>query len=311
MSAIEQVYVTITIDTECDHTPNWSRSNPLTFESIYRGLPEILQPAFASVGATPTYLLTVEVMEDEDSVAAIKGMQGDYELGTHLHAAFIEPEKKHLDYAGVDCPIFQCSYSPDTEYQKLENLTHLFVDRFNYQPTSFRAGRYGANHHSINALEKLGYTVDTSITPHLKWVEPNHTIDHRRAPLQPYFPSHSAIDKPLPTGTTRSILEVPISVRPRLFRRHPHWFRPWFASVDTMKQIAQYHIHKFSSQPILVLNMMFHSMEVIPKASPYPQNEAEATRFVDDMTDVLNWCRNEGMQLVSLKEFTDIYTKSA
>jgi len=309
MAKIEQVYVTITIDTECDHAPDWSRSSPLAFESIYHGLPNLLQPAFNSVEATPTYLLTVEVMEDDASVAAIKGMPGQYELGTHLHAAFIEPQKEHHDYAGINCPIFQCSYPPEIEFEKLSNLTQLFINRFGFQPTSFRAGRYGANHHSLNALEQLGYTVDTSVTPHIKWREPNITIDHTRAPEQPYYPCQNALDKPLPQSQTRPILEVPVTTRPRLFRRNPQWFRPWFSSIDAMKKVAQYHLRKYANNPIVVLNMMFHSMEVIPKASPYPQSEDEAKRFIDDMTATLNWCRNEGMQLVSLKEFTTIFTQ--
>ena len=124
-SRIEQLVVTVSIDTECDHDPNWVRSRPLTFESITEGLPNRLQPAFAEVGAVPTYLLTVEVLEDPDSVAALRSLSGSHEYGTHLHAAFIEPEKKFTDYAGVDSPDFQCASTAEVEYQKLANLTQL------------------------------------------------------------------------------------------------------------------------------------------------------------------------------------------
>ena len=87
----EQVLFTITIDTECDHDPLWTRSKPLRFDSITVGLPERLQPVFQAAGAVPTYLLTVEVMEDAASVQALRALAGDHELGTHLHSAFIEP----------------------------------------------------------------------------------------------------------------------------------------------------------------------------------------------------------------------------
>ena len=109
MSKVEDIIVTISIDTECDHDVNWIRSKPLTFDSITEGVPNRLQPAFDEVGAVPTYLLTVEVMEDEASVEALKNLKGEYEYGTHLHAAFIEPEKKFYDYAGIDSPDFQLS----------------------------------------------------------------------------------------------------------------------------------------------------------------------------------------------------------
>ena len=306
MPKTQKVYLTITIDTECDHDPHWIRSKPLAFESIYRGLPEILQPAYESVGAIPTYLLTVEVMEDAQSVQVIRNLKGSFELGTHLHAAFIEPQKKFYDYAGVDSPDFQCSYPPEIEFEKLRNLTELFQRSFGYAPLSFRAGRYGANQYSISALERLGYRVDTSVTPHLRWTEPNGVVDFRRAPEQPYFPSHESLSCALPRSEKRSILEVPVTVKPKWFRG-PSWFRPWFSSVDHMKEIVRYHLKKYASNEVIVLNMMFHSMEVIPKASPYPQNEQEGARFVSDMVDVLSWCRAEGVQFVPLKELANIW----
>ena len=90
----EKVYLIITIDTECDYDPDWVRSSPLTFRSINEGIPECLQPLFNSIGAIPTYLLTVEVMEQGECVRTLQSLQGSHELGRHLHSAFIEPEKK-------------------------------------------------------------------------------------------------------------------------------------------------------------------------------------------------------------------------
>ncbi len=292
----EEVYLTISIDTECDHDSNWVRSKPLTFHSITHGLPNVLQPAFESVSAVPTYLLTVEVMEDEESARALQSLPGSYEFGTHLHAAFIEPEKKHFDYAGVDSPDFQCSYAPDIEYQKLANLSNLFERRFGYRPTSFRAGRYGASGDSINALEKLGYLVDTSVTPYLRWQEPNAQVDFRRAPEQPYFPAAGKIAE---SGQERAILEVPVTMKPRLLRG-PRWFRPWFSDVEQMKRIVRYQLSRHRGKRIVVLNMMFHSMEIIPAATPYPQSDADVQRFVDDMVEVLDWCAGMGVKFTGL-----------
>ena len=167
-----EVYLLITIDTECDHDTNWARSRPLTYTSVTTGIPNVLQPIFTQLTAVPTYLLTVEVMENDECVASLRNIAGAHELGTHLHAGFVEPEKYHYDYAGVDCPDFQCHYTPGVEYQKLENLTRLFEEQFSYRPVSFRAGRFGAGVQTIDALEKLGYLVDSSVTPHILWSEP-------------------------------------------------------------------------------------------------------------------------------------------
>lgn len=307
MSNVQQVIVTITIDTECDHDSNWTRSNPLTFASITEGLPNRLQPAFAETGAVPTYLLTVEVLENQTCVDSLRALQGDHEFGTHLHAAFIEPQKKFMDYAGVDSPDFQCAYPPEVEYEKLKNLTELFRQRIGYSPTSFRAGRYGASGQSINSLQRLGYTVDTSVTPHLKWREPNATVDFRTAPEQPYFPHKDSIARAASQVTGNCILEVPVTVKPR-WLRGPRWFRPWFATVDQMKDIVRYHLTKYHHLPVIVINMMFHSMEVIEKASPYPQTEDDVKRFIDDMQTALAWCSEEGLQFSAL---SDVYPRYA
>ena len=300
----EEVYLTVSIDTECDHDSNWTRSKPLTFHSINTGLPKVLQPAFMSVGAVPTYLLTVEVMEDDESARTLRALDGDYEYGTHLHAAFIEPEKKFSDYAGVDSPDFQCGYAPEIEYRKLENLSNLFEDRFGYRPTSFRAGRYGASGNSIDALEKLGYLVDTSVTPYLAWHEPNASVDFRKAPEQPFFPAAGSIAVP---GASRPLLEVPVTMKPR-FLRGPRWFRPWFSSVEQMKAIVRYQLRRHRLQRAVSLNMMFHSMEVIPQATPYPQNKDDVRRFVDDMVEVLDWCGGMGVKFCGLSALHDKFS---
>jgi len=330
-SSLEELLVTVSIDTECDHDPRWTRSDPLSFASITDGIPDRLTPAFAAVGAVPTYLLTVEVMEDEASVTALRALDAPHELGTHLHAAFIAPDKQFDDYAGVDSPDFQCSSPSDIERAKLSNLTALFVDRFGYSPTSFRAGRYGAGANTIDSLEALGYAVDTSVVPGKVWREqapagrlgrlasrltdlvpltPPGVVDTRRAPEQPYFPAPGSIARAGP-ATPGRLLEVPVSVRPNSRwpgLREPTWFRPWFTSVEDMKAVVRHQMHRHPTRRVLAINMMFHSMEIIEKASPYPQTTGEVQRFIDDMQAALGWCAEEGARFVPLSALREHYT---
>ena len=297
----EKVLLTITIDTECDHDHNWARSNPLMFESIYEGLPNRLQPVFTDVDAVPTYLLTVEVMEDKQSVETINNLKGKHELGTHLHAAFIEPEKKYQDYAGIDSPDFQCNDKPDIEFAKLENLTNLFKAKFGYSPVSFRAGRFGAGANTVSSLSKLGYKVDTSVTPHVHWAEPRGSVDFRKALEQPYFPQKGTLLQPGKFGQG-GLLEMPVSMKGRWFRG-PRWFRPWLSSVDRMKEVVRYHLHKYNEHKIININMMFHSMEIIEGATPYPQSKDDVSKYLNDLSSILNWCKQEGIQFRSTKDF--------
>ena len=299
---IEDIYLTITIDTECDHDPNWVRADPLTFHSIVTGLPERLQPLFLDTGAIPTYLLTVEVLEDVESVNTLNALQGSFEYGGHLHAAFIEPEKKFDNYAGVDSPDFQCSYPPEVEFKKMQNFTRLFEQKLGIKPTSFRAGRYGASSNTIRSLKKLGYKVDTSVTPHIRWSEPNGSVDFRNAPEQPYLPSSQDLSVIATDPEQDAVLEVPVTVKGRFLRSYPYWFRPWFSSVDQMKSIFRYHIKKYAANRRIAINMMFHSMEVIEKASPYPQNADDVKRYLEETHEILTWCRGEGVRFAGVSE---------
>lgn len=293
----ERVLLLVTIDTECDHDPSWVRSKPLSFRSVVEGVPDRLQPVFCDVGAVPTYLLTVEVLEDRESVDVLRQLQGPFEFGTHLHSAFVDPEKKFHDYAGVDSPDFQCHCRPEVEYQKLNNLTRAFESCFGYRPASFRAGRFGAGPNTIASLERLGYSVDTSVTPHMLWRHPDGDVDYRAAPGQPYFPSRGSIVR-AGNGNAHRVLEIPVTMKRRWFRG-PRWFRPWFSSVDGMKNVVRDQLARFGERRVLVLNMMFHSMEIIPKASPYPQTEEDVRRFLDDLSSVLYWCAGEGVEFAS------------
>ncbi|BAU47910.1 deacetylase [Sulfurifustis variabilis] len=293
----EKVLLLVTIDTECDHDPSWVRSKPLAFRSVTEGVPDRLQPVFRAAGAAPTYLLTIEVLEDRESVEALRRLDGRFELGTHLHSAFVEPEKKFHDYAGVDSPDFQCHCRPEIEHAKLANLTRAFEDGFGYRPVSFRAGRFGAGPNTIASLERLGYLVDTSVTPHMLWRHPDGDVDYRAAPAQPYFPQRGSIVRE-GNGDASSVLEIPVTMK-RRWLRGPRWFRPWFSSVAAMKDVAREQLARFRDRRVVVLNMMFHSMEVIPKASPYPQNEDEVRRFLDDLAAVLQWCAGEGVEFAT------------
>lgn len=304
----EKVVLTATIDTECDHDPSWARSKPLTFHSITKGVPERLQPAFEAAGAVPTYLLTVEVMEDDDSIQALRALKGRYEFGTHLHSAFIEPEKKFQDYAGIDSPDFQCHCPPDIESKKLENLTRLFENRFGYAPKSFRAGRFGAGANTIDALERLGYVTDTSVTPYIRWPHPDGPVDYRNAPEQPYYPAEGSLTKP---GSYRPdrLLEIPVSMYPR-WLRGPRWLRPWFSSVANMKKVIHHQLRRHRDAPVVVVNMMFHSMEVIPAASPYPQSESDVRQYLDDLGEILHWAGAEGIEFCGITEAANLVNQA-
>jgi hypothetical protein len=171
----------------------------------------------------------------------------------------------------------------------------------------------------MKSLRKLGYLVDTSVTPHMLWDDPSREkpVDFRDAPEQPYFMSPQNITA---KDKEAGLLQVPISIiskKRNLLREslisgagliHPKrknktiWLRPFYSSTREMIGIAKQFIKTYGDQPHLVLNMMFHNVEVIPGLSPYCQTEKECRFYLKQLEDFFSFCYGEGVQSLTLTE---------
>ncbi|MEO0202000.1 MAG: hypothetical protein ABIL03_04475, partial [candidate division WOR-3 bacterium] len=122
----------ISIDTECDKGRNWEIIRPLSFVGIYKGVGEYLQPLFEKHKIKATYLISPEVMGDDKSVEILKDVEkSGAELGTHLHGEFLEPLSNPNAYKTDEKAE---NYDDEVEYQKLKNLTDLFINVFGFRP---------------------------------------------------------------------------------------------------------------------------------------------------------------------------------
>src|SRR5262249_12341899 len=120
-------FLVITIDVEPDCTSNWQYSDPLTFNGVSEGIKSRLQPLFNQFEIKPTYLINNVVLEDAGSVNVFKNLSGKFELGTHLHPEFIEPQKQFDNYAGKKGAANCCFYEPSIESGKIKSITDLFI----------------------------------------------------------------------------------------------------------------------------------------------------------------------------------------
>ena len=307
------VYLCISIDCECDKGPDWRTQKPLAFRGILQGVRDRLQPLFRQFRAKPTYLLSPEIMRDAQALETLVHLDGDAELGTHLHGEFAEPDAFEPDITSV----FQCHYDRETERQKLRYLTKLFRSSLGRQPRSFRAGRFGIGRHSLNLLQDLGYTVDSSVTPHLDWGRAGAPeASFLRASTQPYWP---VLDDPeLAAPNPGTLLEVPVTIRPSTFAAmpvvgrwlEPRWLRPTHGSVARLVEVAREEIrHAQSShndRPI-ILNCMFHNVEVVAQTSPYAQNESEAAAILRRLAGLLAWAEREGVRSLGLGDIRELF----
>lgn len=295
------IYLVITIDTEADHSLNWAKSNPLTFKSVTESIPAILEPLFKKYGAVATYLLTTEVLQDSESIKAIKTL-GECELGAHLHPEYIEPDRKYYESAGTYARDFSNNYPPDIEREKIHNLTRLFEKRVGYRPAVYRGGKFGFDNNTALSLANLGYLVDTSVTPRVSWRNIGGP-DFRAFPDQPYFIKDSE--------GSNALLEVPVSILflnsiAKLLNK-PVWLRPSFNSPAEMKKLMQSFIKIYRARNTVVLNMMFHSMEFYPGASPYTKNKEECERLARSLEIVIHYCKQIGVKFCKLSQVRTLY----
>ena len=306
---MKNIYLTITIDTECDKGAKWKVKQPLSFYNIYNGVVNRLQPIFDKYNIKATYLLSPEVMMDEKSVAVFKNFGNKVELGTHLHAEFIEPQ---ANFGTDNTNHYQKDFEPEIEKAKLENLTKLFKDTFGYQPLSFRAGRFGISMDSLKILQDLGYLVDSSVTPDMHWKNTNgNSVNFFGAPYKPYYPSRFDFRKKGDMG----ILQVPVTLinkkiarLPLWFKRcikldksyqhilfnystnfsKPSWLRPTNSSLETMQDVTNSFI-KMSENKDVFLCMMFHSNEFEINTSPYSLDKKAMTKIINRLDSYLKW----------------------
>jgi len=307
-------FLIITIDTECDKLSDWYTASPLAFRGVTEAIPQRLQPLFASFGIRPTYLLSPEVITNIECRSVLREIS-NAELGSHLHGEHIVPLIKTWDFAGRRTDDMQWEYPPELEHAKLATLTELFIQQFGYAPKSFRAGRFGISHYTGRCLQELGYWVDSSVTPHVTWTS---QAGHKRPDFRGFSEIPYRIDRngDIWNPGESNFLEVPVTILPygtvpSVNANEPIWFRPWYSDSDTLCNIMRYVV----SQPPenghrRPLVMMFHNVELIAGASPYPQTDADVTRFLDMLKRVFELSNKMGIKSRTLSEYYQQYCES-
>lgn len=305
------VYLCVSIDCECDKGAGWRTQKPLAFSATTVGIGERLQPLFRRFRAKPTYLLSPELMRDARSLEVLAKLQGDAELGTHLHGEFAEPGAFEPDVTSA----FQCHYDRDTERQKLTSLTELFQSSFGRRPQSFRAGRFGIGRHSLRLLQDLGYSVDSSVTPHKTWARAGAPeASFLKAQTQPYWPD---LERPERVASVPgTLMEVPVTIRPTWLGRilgrwiEPAWLRPTHRSTYRLVHLAEEEIRQayLDGRPV-ILNAMFHNVEIVPGASPYAATPAEADAIMARLAGLLAWAERREVRCIGLADVPELFAR--
>ncbi|HEV8255106.1 MAG TPA: hypothetical protein VGQ78_10135 [Vicinamibacteria bacterium] len=290
--------ILVGIDTEADDQWSAEGRRRLAVTNALR-LPA-LQQLFDGFGVRPTYLVTHEMATRPESADVLRSLakSGRSEIGAHLHP-WSSPPFRPEDLNGHTYPNRLPS---DVLERQLTELTETIQAELAVRPTTYRAGRNGVDGRQLALLERLGYTVDTSVDP---------LFNERRkggpafagAPARPYRPDYGDVRRP---GSAR-ILEVPISAStlprlPRMVQRayaslppipwrgalrrlgvRPVWLRPSYSTVAEMTAFAS----RLAARRAPCFNVIFHSSELVPGGSPYTPDAGSVDRFLEALRRLL------------------------
>jgi peptidoglycan/xylan/chitin deacetylase (PgdA/CDA1 family) len=311
----------ITIDTEED---NWNVSSPTdqAVENIER-LP-LLQDLFDEFAVKPTYLITYPVATNDRSVSILRAIveSGRCEIGAHCHPWNTPPIEEEISNKNS----MLCNLPIDLQYRKLYSLDRAIQESFGVKPVSFRAGRWGYNHTVAANLCRLGYKIDSSITPYTNWTG-DHGPNFSHVSPQLYSFSSDRIFHHEPNGP---LIEIPATIgylqknfalctkilqflergSVRRFRLvgllnyfqliSKVWLSPEVSDEKRMIQLAE----QMRQNQYGVVNMFFHSTSVKAGLSPFVKSAADETRFRSRIREFLTYARDTGMKSVTLADYS-------
>jgi hypothetical protein len=291
--------VMIGVDTEADDQWSDQGRRHLSVRNVER-LPD-LQALCDRYGARPTYLVTYEMATRDESAPILRdlGRTGRAEIGTHLHP-WTSPPFRPQD---LEAHTYPHNLPPELLERQLVELTGVIEERLGARPTTYRAGRNGFDGRTLPILERLSYTVDTSVDPLFNETR-KRGMSFAGAPREPYHPDYADVRRP---GRS-PILEIPItsatvpalpkalesaytSLQPIPWRGalkrlglRAAWLRPSYTPREQMLAFAS----RLRAQGATSFNIIFHSSELLPGGSPYTPDQRSVDRFLDDLRALLD-----------------------
>ncbi len=264
----------ITIDTEGDNLWSWKPGDTIKTEnSLYL---ERFQNMANEFGFKPVWLTNYEMLQDHRYIDFISKVEqdGTGELGMHLHAWSTPPE--------YDLPKVQkgqpylIEYPDDIMEEKIAVMTECIYQKTGIRPVSHRAGRWAMNPLYFELLEKYGYKIDCSVTPHIDWsAYPGQSFgskgsNYNACSEQPYSIGNIT-EIPLTVRITHSlIIPEKYSVKnvlrgvKRAIKSQAIWLRPNGKNINELKWLLR-SVYESDADYIM---FMLHSSEFMPGGSP-------------------------------------------
>lgn len=298
----------ITIDTEGDRLWSWKPGDLITTENtMYLNR---FQKIAEYYGFKPVWLTNYEMIMDDRFIEFIGDVTSRNmgEIGMHLHA-WNSPPLYNLPQGKNGQP-YLIEYPTEIMEEKIKNMTDIIKSKTGIQPVSHRAGRWATDERYFKILDKYGYLVDCSVTPHKDWSSYcGQTINSAGSNYK------NASEMPgLIKGT--NIIEIPVSIvyshklvhhikdgiKPvvkDLFFGRDLWLRPGNDNLNAMLYVLE----KVKNSNNDYIMFMLHSSEMMPNGSPnFPDNESIEKMY--DNLDCLFRIASESFEGITLQEYS-------
>ena len=302
------------VDTEADDQWTAAGRMRLTVDNVHEL--KHLQALCDRYGVRPTYLVTYEMAASDRAKKVLRELAstGRAEIATHHHPWSTPPE--------VEDHLYPLNLKPGHFREQLLRLTEAVAGIAGGAPVSYRAGRNGFAGWQVPILEELGYLVDSSVDPFFNEKRKGGP-SFAGAPLAPYFvspedprkagasglleiPVTSALDRNWPAWLQTAYADVSSAYHFRRALRllgvaRPIWLRPSYSKASDMKLLAR-RILEDGRAPA---NIIFHSSELLPGASPYNRTKDDVERFYRDLEALLAFLVENGATGASFREFRE------
>ncbi len=304
------LYLIVSIDVEED-MPDWKIEPATTIRNL-EGIPR-LQELFEKYNIRPTYLLNYAFASNEKAVKYFNGISNKCEIGAHMHPWNTPPltaeESTKNDYPS--------NLPYERQYEKIKTVTDELTKAFKKSPTSYRAGRFGFNDDTKDMLIRLGYLVDSSISPMVSWKKDKGPsfLNYRAKPFWMGNSGSKILEVPVTIGLSRNLpgllekiyLRLPRVTRIRGLLSKDHlnlldlfWLYPALFSEKDMIALVDVMIKK----PVNVFNVFFHSSEIKTGESIYTRTENELKEYYRRLDLFFDYAVNEKeMKSITLSEY--------
>ena len=205
--------------------------------------------------------------------------------------------------------------------EKLRTLVRAIEAHFP-RPTSYRAGRWKLSPEDFDILREQGFLVESSVTPYVSW-QLEHGPDFSGYTPEPYRLEGGLWEVPVTIGLNRGTrlarlapvrqylryfshpannLRFPLSHVWNLGRPiSPVWFRPTYTPLGALKRLGRSVLRSYRRP---VLNMMFHSNELVVGGRPFIRYQADVDRIVERIVGACTYFRRElGVESATLSEY--------